>query len=237
MEELVAKGRRALRWSVIAIGALLVAGIALGAILFTVSRDRDEQTRTVAGLRNELASVRAEAAKEGAEHKETVAALRNELAGAKADIATEASRAAELKTDLNTANGAVQALSEKSAALTSAVQAREAALNAERFKAASAEAALDREKARLPPVPIRVGMRRAMLGNGLIGVFTNLSGKQLPVIVALRNPTTGAGKRLSIQVSPGGRSEIGSGEGWSFASGDQIGLVSAGFEPLRVTVP
>jgi septal ring factor EnvC (AmiA/AmiB activator) len=158
------------------------------------------------------------------------------VAGLQVELAKEVARAAELKSDLNTAHTDAQTLAAKSAQLSSEVESKEQALAAEKSKAESAQAALDQEKARLPPVPVRIEMRRSAVGRGLVAMFTNTSARQLSVLMATRNPTTEAEKEKSFQVAPGRKVEIGYLEGVQFASGDQIRLRSAGFEELHYTV-
>lgn len=162
--------------------------------------------------------------------KATVAALQ-------LDIAKEASHAAELKSDLNTARTDAQTLATKSAQLKSEVESKEQDLAAEKSKAESVQAALDQEKAKLPPVPVRIQMRPSAMGRGLVAMFTNTSARQLSLLMATRNPTTQAVKQLSLQVAPGAKVEIGFREGVQFASGDQVRLRSAGYEDLPYTVP
>jgi uncharacterized membrane-anchored protein YhcB (DUF1043 family) len=71
--------------------------------------------------------------------KATVASLQLELA-------KEVARAAELKSDLNTAHTDAQTPAAKSAQLSSVVESKEQALAGEKSKAESVQAALDQEK-------------------------------------------------------------------------------------------
>jgi hypothetical protein len=158
------------------------------------------------------------------------------VAGLQLELAKEVARAAELKSDLNAARTDAQTQATKSAQLSSEVESKEQALAAEKTKAESVQAALDQEKARLPPVPVRIEMRRSAVGRGLVAMFTNTSAMQLSVLMATRNPTTEVVKEKPFQVAPGRKVEVGYLEGVQFASGDQIRLRSAGFEELRYTV-
>lgn len=162
--------------------------------------------------------------------KASVAALQTELA-------KEVARAAELKSDLNSARTTAQSLAEKSTQLQTAILSKEEALAQEKIKAESAQAALEREKARLPPVPVRIEMRPSAMRRGLVAILSNTSAKQLPVLVATQNPTTRATKRFTLQIAPGLKAEIGYQEGWAFASGDRILLRSSGFEDIQYIVP
>ncbi|MGJ7915453.1 hypothetical protein ACI48D_08250 [Massilia sp. LXY-6] len=187
-----------------AVTALAVTSVVLGALYYQATRDIETQKATVAGLQLELAK--------------------------------EVARAAELKSDLNAARTDAQTQATKSAQLSSEVQSKEQALAAEKSKAESVQAALDQEKSRLPPVPFRIEMRRSTVGRGLVAMLTNTSAMQLSVIMTTRNPTTEAEKEKSLQVAPGRKVEIGHLEGVQFASGDQIRLRSSGFEELHYTV-
>jgi predicted RNase H-like nuclease (RuvC/YqgF family) len=162
--------------------------------------------------------------------KTSVSALQTELA-------KEAARASELKSDLNSARVLNQSLIDKSTQLQTTILSNEQALTQEKIKAESAQLALEREKARLPAVPVRIEMRRSAMGRGLVAMLSNLSAKQLPVIVATQNPTTRAAKQFTLQIAPGLKVEIGYQEGWEFASGDRVQLRSASFEDVQYTVP
>lgn len=72
-----------------------------------------------------------------------------ELAATKAELAKEVARAAELKTDLNSARTELQSLAAQSTKLKSEMEAKEQVLAKEKSRAESATAALEREKARL----------------------------------------------------------------------------------------
>lgn len=188
----------------VAVAALAVTSVVLGALYYQATRDIETQKANVAGLQLELAK--------------------------------EVARAAELKSDLNAARTDAKTQATKSAQLSSEVESKEQALAAEKSKAESVQAALDQEKSRLPPVPVRIEMRRSAVGRGLVAMFTNTSAMQLSVLMATRNPTTEVVKEKSFQVPPGRKVEVGYLEGVQFASGDQVRLRSAGFEELHYTV-
>lgn len=159
------------------------------------------------------------------------------VASLQLEIAKEVAHAAELKSDLNAARGDAQALTNRSAQLSSEVQSKDKALAAEKSKAEAAQAALDQEKARLPAVPVRVEVRRSAVGRGLVAMMTNTSALQLQLVMATVNPTTGARSERTFQIAPGKKVEFGHLEGIQFASGDQVSLRSAGFEEIHYVVP
>jgi septal ring factor EnvC (AmiA/AmiB activator) len=164
-------------------------------------------------------------------------AQKSAVAALQMDIAKEASHSAELKSDLNAARTDAQTLAAMSAQLKSEVERKEQDLAAEKSKSESVQSLLDQEKAKLPPVPVRIQMRTSAMGRGLVAMFTNTSARQLSLLMATRNPTTHAIKQLSFQAAPGAKVEIGFVEGVQFASGDQVRLRSAGYEDVPYTVP
>jgi uncharacterized membrane-anchored protein YhcB (DUF1043 family) len=159
-------------------------------------------------------------------------AQRATVASLQLEIAKEVAHAAELKSDLNAARSDAQALTNRSAQLSSEVQSKDKALAAE-----SVQAALDQEKARLPAVPVRVEVRRSAVGRGLVAMMTNTSALHLQLVMTTLNPTTGAQSERSFQIAPGKKVEFGHLEGIRFASGDQVSLRSAGFEEIHYVVP
>lgn len=164
-------------------------------------------------------------------------AQRATVASLQLEIAKEVAHAAELKSDLNAARSDAQALTNRSAQLSSEVQSKDKALAAEKSKAESVQAALDQEKARLPAVPVRVEVRRSAVGRGLVAMMTNTSALHLQLVMTTLNPTTGAQSERSFQIAPGKKVEFGHLEGIRFASGDQVSLRSAGFEEIHYVVP
>jgi uncharacterized protein YoxC len=169
--------------------------------------------------------------------KSTVNAQQIEISGIKAQLSMESSRAAELKTDLNATRADVQSLTKQSTELKSANDAKELALSEEKNRTEVVQSALEKEKNRLPIIPVRIEFRTSAMKKGLVGVFTNYSSKQLTIMMALRNTTTGQTKQIQTQIAPAAKLEIGHLEGWQFASGDQIIIGSAGYESSRSVAP
>lgn len=169
--------------------------------------------------------------------KISIASLQTELISGKTDLAKEAARAAELKSDLNTSRSDALALATKSTQLQSEIQSKEQDIAQEKLKAETAQAALEKEKGKLPPLPVSVEMRSSKMGHGLVAMLINNSSKQLPVLFAIQNPTTQAIKKFTLQIAPHGKIELGYKEGWQFASGDRTQIRSSGFEDLRYIVP
>ena len=93
-----------------------------------------------------------------------------------------------------------------------------------------------RETAR-PALPVVIGFRSSMLGQGLVAMFENTSDRYLSVVLAVRNPPSSTANRFQLELAPRSRTDFGHLEGWQFASGDEVGLFSDAFGELRITVP
>ena len=88
-----------------------------------------------------------------------------------------------------------------------------------------------------PALPVVVGFRSSMLGQGLVAVIENTSDRYLSVMLAVRNPTLSTAKRFQIELEPKSSTEFGHLEGWQFASGDEVALFNDEFGALKITVP
>lgn len=86
-------------------------------------------------------------------------------------------------------------------------------------------------------LPIAVSYRTAKMGPGLVARFDSMSGRALSLIATFKNPTLRTVQRIRIDVPPRGTREIGHAEGWVVASGDEIELYHAEYQPMRVVVP
>jgi hypothetical protein len=89
----------------------------------------------------------------------------------------------------------------------------------------------------LPPLPVEVKYRGALLGPGMVLHVENTSDRPLFALVRLRNPTTSVEKSFRIDMSSKGSAEIGHKEGWILASGDTFELVNDGFRSRHGSIP
>lgn len=85
-----------------------------------------------------------------------------------------------------------------------------------------------------PAMPIEVKYRKALLADGLVGIFKNTSNRQLAVVATFTNPTLKITKSFRLDLSPGGTKEIGHMEGWNFESGDTITLTHNDYATMKV---
>lgn len=89
----------------------------------------------------------------------------------------------------------------------------------------------------LPPLPVDVGYREALLGKGLVLEVKNLSNRTLTILAKLSNSTLQSEKRFNLTISPDETSEIGHLEGWVLVSGDQVELSNAEYKTLQTYIP
>ena len=89
----------------------------------------------------------------------------------------------------------------------------------------------------LPPLPVQVKYRSALLGPGLVLQVNNTADSPLFAMVTLTNPTTQSQKSFRIDVPGKGSSEIGHQEGWTLAPGDSFEIVNKSFQTYRGSIP
>ena len=88
-----------------------------------------------------------------------------------------------------------------------------------------------------PALPVVVGFRSSMLGQGLVAVIENTSDRYLTVVLAVRNPTLSTAKRFKLELAPRSSTDFGHLEGWQFAQDDEVALFNDAFAALKITVP
>lgn len=89
----------------------------------------------------------------------------------------------------------------------------------------------------LPPIPVEVTFREALLGPGLVLQVKNKSARHLSILVALKNPSTQQGQNYRLDVAPQGTSEVGHMEGWTLASGDNIEIFHNDYQSWKGGIP
>jgi hypothetical protein len=88
-----------------------------------------------------------------------------------------------------------------------------------------------------PPLPVRVTFRDALLGSSLVARIENLSERHLRLMVSVRNPTLSRTGRFELELAPGEHEELGHLEGWSFSSGDEVGIYQDDYSGQQIIVP
>lgn len=169
------------------------------------------------------------------------AVAERDYAYARADAAEAAStketmRAAALDLKLNAKEVQLQVATDQAAKTRAEMLAREQIYMQAQTRGDASPAATERERAPRVPMPIEITFNRFAGGSERVGVFTNVSAKDLTVVVELATATNGRQARFTLDIPSRGRREIGPREGWQFARGDNINMISSGFETLRVSV-
>ena len=85
-------------------------------------------------------------------------------------------------------------------------------------------------RSQLPPLPMAVLSRPAIIGGGQVIVFQNKSNQPLSVAATLAHPVTNLQRVYQIDTGPHGSKSIGSIEGWTGQAGDTITLVNNNYQ-------
>ena len=152
---------------------------------------------------------------------------------AEAKSTQESMRAAGLDVKLNAKQVQLQLATDQLAQMRSEMLAKEQAFMQGQGRVDSVPAT--QERATHDPVPVVISFNYSG-GNNRVGVFTNVSAKDLTVIVDLATATNGKQARFTLDIPARGRKELGPREGWQFARGDNITAISGGYETLRLNV-
>jgi hypothetical protein len=148
----------------------------------------------------------------------------------------ESMRAAALDVKLSAKQVQLQLATEQAAQVRAEMLAKEKTYLQGPMRADSTAVIAERERPQSGPVPIEISFNRAAGGSERVGVFTNVSAKDLSVVVELSTATNGKQARFTLDIPARGRKEIGPRDGWQFARGDNIITISSGFETSRVYV-
>lgn len=89
----------------------------------------------------------------------------------------------------------------------------------------------------LTPLPVDVGYRSALIGDGLVLKVKNNSNRTLTILATLSNPTLHSEKTFNLTTAPNDVAEIGHLEGWVLVSGDQIKLSNSDYKSWQGSVP
>jgi hypothetical protein len=87
-----------------------------------------------------------------------------------------------------------------------------------------------------PDLPVRLGLRNALLGGGKVAVLQNESNSALEIIVEAQSPVTGAHFKRAYVMNPRAILQIGPQQGWPFAPGQSITVSNPKFRPVTRTV-
>jgi hypothetical protein len=154
---------------------------------------------------------------------------------AETKAAQEAMRAATLDVKLNAKQVQLQQATDQVAQVRAEMLAKEQ-ISMQAQRADSTPAPSERERPPRGLVPVEISFNHFVSGNERVGVFTNVSTKDLTIVVELTTATNSRQARFTLDIPARGHKEIGPREGWQFARGDNITTISGGYETLRLNV-
>ena len=137
------------------------------------------------------------------------------------------------KADLDKAKAEIEQLTSKVATLerlnTEQYQ-RITELEAVAGRAASKLAAAEQQLNRKPAMPVRVSLRKGLLGTGYVVVFSTTIKQDFPVLVTVKSKALGTTKQIRVNLSGNGTTEVGSNEGLSVDLEDEMILENTNYE-------
>ena len=95
---------------------------------------------------------------------------------------------------------------------------------------------LEEQRSAKPNIPVRISIREALTGDGLVAQFSNNSNRFIAIAATFTNPTTNESLTTRIDISPNDTKEIGHIEGWIFESGDEILLEHSDYKSSLTTI-
>jgi hypothetical protein len=82
----------------------------------------------------------------------------------------------------------------------------------------------------LPDMPLKVTYRKAVMGEGYVIQFHNISEDLLPIRVTFENPPTKTSKEFRLNIPAFKTKEFGHLEGWTALLGDKITVENANYK-------
>jgi|HubBroStandDraft_6_1064221.scaffolds.fasta_scaffold629523_1 hypothetical protein len=92
-------------------------------------------------------------------------------------------------------------------------------------------------EAKLPPMPVNVKVRPAVLGPGFVLMLENTSSRPLSLVARLEHPAIRDGKKFGLYVGPGSHVDVDRVSGWIAQSGDRITLENSNFKTWSGSIP
>jgi hypothetical protein len=119
--------------------------------------------------------------------------------------------------------------------ILSQVGAQENALLAQQRAAAELARQREQELAK-PDLPVKVWVKKALLGGGLVGQIHNFGTKQLSISLTMHSVKTGQQYAWSTVVAPNATQVVGNDPGWRLVPGDELQLNADGYRLLDFPV-
>jgi hypothetical protein len=88
-----------------------------------------------------------------------------------------------------------------------------------------------------PALPVEVGFRKSLVGQGMVAEFTNRADKPLALTVTINSASGEKKDGKTIELKTGEKAEVGWVQGWKFVKGDRITVKNPDYRDLEGTVP
>ena len=92
-------------------------------------------------------------------------------------------------------------------------------------------------EAKLPPMPVSVKFRPAVLEPGFVLMLENTSNQPLSLVARLEHPAVRDMKRVGLYVGPKSHVDVDKVNGWVAKSGDRITLENSDFKTWSASIP
>ena len=87
-----------------------------------------------------------------------------------------------------------------------------------------------------PELPVTLGLRKAMMGPGLVAVFNTTVKSPVSVLAIVKSAALGTTKQFELHLNPAAATELGHMEGATIEAGDTITLENNNFSSVTFTV-
>jgi hypothetical protein len=142
--------------------------------------------------------------------------------------------AKDLSVQLNAATADAQNLREQLAAAQADAQGAHQQAASEQQALQSTEARLSQEVR--PDLPVKLGFRPSLLGNGKVAVIQNVSNHEIEVTLDVESPATGLQFHRALVLEANRVQQIGKAEGREFATGQRVRLNNPQYRPIAGTI-
>ena len=84
-------------------------------------------------------------------------------------------------------------------------------------------------------MPVKVSLRKALLGGGYVAVFSTTVKQDFPILVTVRSKALGTSKQYRVNLSSAGTTEMGTSDGFDVDPDDELFLENTNFESATLT--
>lgn len=106
------------------------------------------------------------------------------------------------------------------------IDSLESAVKLQLGKLAAAQQQLERK----PPMPVKVSLRKALLGGGYVAVFSTTIKQDFPVLVTVRSKALGTSKQFRVNLISTQTTDLGRNEGLHIEPEDEVFIENSNYE-------